>query len=303
MTVRDHDLLADVQKHFDGELDPQQGRTLREQLPQSEQATALHLALAAAESERADAAARRHARMEAAIFGGAAERAASSDDEEGEDEATDQQGGRRWPRERWRRVRLSRILIAVAALVAVGLAIIIGTRALRAPVDTMHGMRTKPAGLTLPADRAVRVAAYRVERGARGERSVQPVGEHIAPDTALAFAYDNDGEQRFDRLLLFAFDEKLTVYWFYPAHTDPGASPAAVPAKRGRGIELRDAVRHRFVRGALRVFAVFTSRRDLDVARVEALARRLRAEGRALASIERLPLEGIGQHVLSLRVR
>jgi hypothetical protein len=82
------------------------------------------------------------------------------------------------------------------------------------------------------------------------------LGDVMAPNDELAFAFDNPGDAQ--RLLLFGVDEHRHLYWYHPAWLDPATTPTAVPAATGRH-ELPEAVSHQLDGGMLTLYAVFTS--------------------------------------------
>ena len=184
-----------------------------------------------------------------------------------------------------------RLVLVGAAAAALLLLAVVVPRLARPPGFVAKG------GGEGDGSRFVSVAVYARQRG-----ELERVRRRLAPSQGLAFAYSNGGPRRFDRLLLFAVDERHEVYWYYPAWTDPRANPAAVPVRQGSGIELPDEVRHRYGGSRLRIFALFTRRRDLTVRQVEAAVDRLRRKGVPVVDLERFPLEGTAQHTLPLEV-
>jgi hypothetical protein len=159
------------------------------------------------------------------------------------------------------------------------------------------GLRPK-GGAGRDAGRFVSVAVYR--RGDDGRLTrARGVVENRRP---LAFAYTNRSRDHLDRLLLFGVDDANEVYWFYPAWTDPEQNPAAIPVRAGDGIELPDEVTHDYTGTRLRLFALFTRRRDLRVREVEVAVKQLALRGVQVHRMERFPLEGTGQHSLLLEI-
>jgi len=184
-----------------------------------------------------------------------------------------------------------RLVLAGATAAALLLLAVVVPRLARPPGFVAKG------GSEGDGSRYVSVAVYARQRG-----TLERVRRRVAPRQGLAFAYSNGSPRRFDRLLLFAVDERHEIYWYYPAWTDPRSNPAAVPIRQGSGIELPDEVTHRYGGSRLRIFALFSRRRDLTVRQVEAIADRLRREGVAVVDLERFPLEGTAQHTLLLEV-
>ncbi len=112
------------------------------------------------------------------------------------------------------------------------------------------------------------VAIYRLIAEGRSER----VRDHVLPHDELAFAYRNEGGKSF--LMVFAVDERRTVFWYHPAWTDPGSSPKAIPITTQLGFrELPEAIRQPLPEGRVVVHALFTER-PLDVVTVEERVRR-----------------------------
>jgi len=136
----------------------------------------------------------------------------------------------------------------------------------------------------------------------RSETQYRPVTGAVARRATLAFTYTNQSDERFDHLLLFGVDEHFTVYWFYPAWTDPSTTPTAYPISTGSNVRLPDDVTHQYATDRLRVFALFTRQRSLSVRDVERLIQRIRKRGASLVEFDRLPLSYTGQHSLLLRI-
>lgn len=252
--------------HFASALGPRREMGLRRHLEACAGCRACYAAMTLAEGE----AAARHDRLEAALFGPA------------ETEVE--------PSGRWSPLRVA-ALVAPAALVLV-LGALVATGRLGEGAFTAKGGASE-------ASRYVSIAVY--ERGPGGE-AMQPVTRSVASGAALAVAYTNRAVEGFDRLLVFGVDEHATIYWYYPAWTDPGADPRPVPIERGAGIELPDAVTHTLEGRRLRIFALFTRRRDLSVKRIERIVARLKRERVRVDRLERFPVDGAGQHAILLEV-
>jgi len=90
-----------------------------------------------------------------------------------------------------------------------------------------------------------------------GSESV-PIGDEIAVDDELAFAYRNPSAK--SHLMIFAVDDRREVFWYHPAWTDPDADPTAITVAPGEGFrELTEAVRHDLRPAkSLRIYALFT---------------------------------------------
>ena len=130
----------------------------------------------------------------------------------------------------------------------------------------------------------------------------QPVKDAISRRGALAFSYTNHSREGFDRLLLFGVDDRFTVYWFYPAWTDPARTPTAYPIRGGADQRLPDEVTHQYAGQWLRVFALFTLDRSLSVQDVEQAVQRAQNHDASLRELDRIPLDHTGQHTFMLRI-
>lgn len=146
--------------------------------------------------------------------------------------------------------------------------------------------------------RHVSISAYK--RTAGGEFT--PVRETIRSRDQLAFAYSNTSERGLDHLLLFGVDERGTIYWYYPAWTDPSRNPSALPIRRGTGVELPEQVGHRYEGDQLRIFALFSAHGDLTVHTIEQTLQTLHQRGVRAVDLQRFPLPGSGQHSFVLKV-
>jgi hypothetical protein len=107
-----------------------------------------------------------------------------------------------------------------------------------------------PRGGPLASD----LIAVRVPKGSARERL--PKSGRLAPTDELAFAYVNP--EKYERLMVFATDERGRVYWYYPAWTDPAANPVAIEIRPGdRPSELGEAVAHAFQGRSLTLYGLF----------------------------------------------
>ena len=75
---------------------------------------------------------------------------------------------------------------------------------------------------TLPKSDDASVSVYRYQ--ATGS---ELVSTHVGRSDELSFAYTNRAGFRY--LLVFAVDERGSVFWYYPAWTDASATPSALP--------------------------------------------------------------------------
>jgi hypothetical protein len=94
------------------------------------------------------------------------------------------------------------------------------------------------------------------------ENSAPPgwaAGAVIGAGESLAFSYVNPGARR--HLMVFAYDGRKRVFWFWPAWQQAAANPTAVPIIPGeRPIELGEAVRQPLAPGPLTVVGLFCDR-------------------------------------------
>lgn len=250
--------------HFQGTLPASQETVMRRHMAECEECRALYAALALAQGE--ESASQRHRRLEGALFGPANEAPAPS---------------------------LARRLgpwAGAAAALAVALVLVLPMLS-RAPFDARSA-----GGDEL--SRYVSVSCYQHQFGER----YLPVAEAISRRGALAFTYTNHSRQGFDRILLFGVDDRFTMYWFYPAWTDPAQSPSAYPIQSGADLRLPDEVTHPFTGQRLRVFAVFTREHGLSVRDVEQAVQRVQRRGATLREMDRVPLDHTGQHTFLLRI-
>jgi len=146
--------------------------------------------------------------------------------------------------------------------------------------------------------RHVSVTAYK--RTASGEFT--PVAGTIQSSDQLAFAYSNMSDMGLNHLLLFGVDEIGTIYWYYPAWTDPARNPSALPIRRGTGVELPEQVGHQYRGEQLRIFALFSSRGEHTVRDIEGIVLALRRRGVNMLDLERFPLADSGQQSFLLKV-
>jgi hypothetical protein len=120
--------------------------------------------------------------------------------------------------------------------------------------DDTSGFTARGSGR--PSDVAASDALVRIFR-ITGNESV-PVGDEIAVDDELAFAYRNPNGR--SHLMIFAVDDRREIYWYHPAWTDPDADPSSVAVSSGEAFrELTEAVRHDLHASKnLRVYALFS---------------------------------------------
>jgi hypothetical protein len=86
-----------------------------------------------------------------------------------------------------------------------------------------------------------------------------PVELEIRAEDALSFAYDN--RRGWTRLLIFAEDERGTVYWYHPHSTDPDADPGAIPIQStDKRVELPETITHTYQGSFLSLTAIFLNR-------------------------------------------
>jgi len=166
-----------------------------------------------------------------------------------------------------------------------------------APAGGESGFQARGGGDEQP-DRWVSLSIYRA-----GGDGYEPVGESLAANDDLAFAYEDRSPKPYGYLMILAVDGRGKIFWYYPAHLREGENPHSVRTTGRPGqVELPEAVRHDLVPGKLRIFALF-ARRALDVGTVEALVSRQLGEAEGnLDHLVRLPVADTGQHSLLLRV-
>ncbi len=125
----------------------------------------------------------------------------------------------------------------------------------------------------------------------------------LRADDALLFTIHNRPESPYRYAMIFGFDDRGEIYWYYPAYTDAAEDPVSIPAPASdQPIALEEAVRHRLHPGWLRVVGLF-SRSPLDVRSVEATVARAVAEHGGVKDVDRVPTSEVsGQHSFLLRV-
>lgn len=153
-------------------------------------------------------------------------------------------------------------------------------------------------GSTEDPDRWVSLRIYR-KRGP----SYELVERDLRRGDALAFAYLNRPPSSFRYLMILGVDLRGRIFWYYPAHVDSSKNPRSIRIRAGeRATELPDQVRQEWGAGALRIFGLFSDR-PLDIRSVEQRVARQMAEVRTVERLERINIDGVGQHSLLLRVR
>lgn len=260
--------------HFQRQLPGGEERAMRRHLQRCGECRSLYSALTLSEGQGAEAERARHERLESAIFGAAPVSGARA-------ETSSVQRRRLIPTLAWP---------ALAATAAVALLII----------WPRHASEPRVKGPVATASQLVSISAYARTPGG----ALRPARGTIPRGRPLAFSYLDSSREGYDRLLLLGVDERYNVYWFYPAWTDPKTNPTAYPLPRSRGVaELPDEVGHTYEGSRLRVFALFTKRRDLSVRQIEDQVEQLKRRGTPLQQIESLPVPGTAQHSLFFEVR
>ncbi|MBL8920232.1 MAG: hypothetical protein JNJ54_15305 [Myxococcaceae bacterium] len=174
-----------------------------------------------------------------------------------------------------------------------------------APVRSGPGLRVAAAlavaaGLALVTATAVMLRDDGVrEKGASGaeltgfeawvlrDGQVTRLGPTMHRDDALGFSYRNLPGSSARAIMVYAEDAAGRVFWFYPAWTDPGARPSAVPIGVSNApVRLDEAVRHELSPGLLTIHALFL---DTPVSVVDVEAGRVRAPRAASVTVEVLP--------------
>jgi hypothetical protein len=203
-----------------------------------------------------------------------------------------------------RRLRWISVAVALAATVA-GIALVLPSllRWQTAPEFRAKGNGTD-AAVVSTVSRRPKVVAYRVVGGRYRRLAAVGVGgaAKVRSNDAFAFAYSNRDVEH-DRLMIFAVDDKLEVYWFYPAYLTASSDPPAYAAKVGQNIELPDNIRHQFKGKRLKIFALFGNKKHgWRVSTVEGVVQRLKRENKRLDQLDRFPLLSSSQQSWSLSV-
>ncbi|MBN2494310.1 MAG: hypothetical protein JXR96_06965 [Deltaproteobacteria bacterium] len=160
--------------------------------------------------------------------------------------------------------------------------------------DTEFAARGGPSG---DADAWVSIQIFKATPG-----GYEPAIGQIAPDDALAFAYDKRARSGYGFLMILAVDQRGEIFWYYPAYEDASSDPASIPVDDTLAARpLRDEIQHALRPGALRVFSVF-SRQALRVKAVEAMVEADWQRAGSIERLQRLSIPGTGQHTLLLSV-
>jgi hypothetical protein len=98
---------------------------------------------------------------------------------------------------------------------------------------------------------------YRVHPGGTPERT----GAMIQAGDALAFSYSNPPGSGRSHLMVFAYDQKGRVFWFWPAWQEATTNPGALPiGASGQPVELGERIAQPFEPGPLTVVGLFGDR-------------------------------------------
>jgi hypothetical protein len=101
------------------------------------------------------------------------------------------------------------------------------------------------------------ITIYRVHQGGTPERT----GSMIQAGDALAFSYLNPPGSGRSHLMVFAYDAKGRVFWFWPAWQEAATNPAALPIGAGdQAVELGERIAQPFEPGPLTVVGLFGDR-------------------------------------------
>ena len=257
--------------HFQGLLPLRKEKKLWRHLAQCQECQALHMTLTLAEKEGLESTMLRHQRLEKAIFGPAPE-------------ARPLEHVYSWK-------------MFAGAGVAVCAAVLLTWSFLPSLSRPTREFREKGSSV-VDYSRFVSLSIYRH----LSEGEFEPVNDQVVRGEGLAFGYSNLAEAGFDRLMLFGVDELYNVYWFYPAWTDSQTNPSAVAIRQGKGIELPEEVIHEYEGSWLRIFALFSTRRDLTVKSIEKIVEGLKRHQVRIAQLPSFPLENFGQVTVLLRV-
>jgi hypothetical protein len=201
------------------------------------------------------------------------------------------------PARRWR-LFPALAAVSVACLLAVaGTLVWMATRDTPRPSDAYRVKSAAPAGIQTNRWAGMHVYLLTAEGGTR------PLEKKLPGNASLLFGYTNLGENPFSRLMIFAVDQKGSLFWFHPAYLKEGSDPVSIQIRPDQaGIELPEAVQHDFEPGPLVLYALFT-RRPLRVSTIEDQISALRQAGVWAADRPReLEIQGAAQHILTTRV-
>lgn len=98
------------------------------------------------------------------------------------------------------------------------------------------------------------------------------LGDSLASDERLAFAYQNSSRAPWKFLAIFAQADGGEIFWYYPAWTDAAQNPRSIAITgSGSRTELQEAIGHRLPGGRLTLFSVFSDT-AFSVRQLEAFA-------------------------------
>lgn len=250
--------------HFQGMLSPAEETRLRDHLRACDRCRAGYLALSLAEEKQGEEAAKsRHARLEQGLFGS---------------EPSSESAPQGMPRLLWGLGGLGTVAAAATVLFML------------VPTSSPPPEFREKGGSSATRKAADDLAVYVYQPG-KGGAGYRRIERQLVGTRPLAFAYSNLAAQSYDRMMIFGVDERFTVYWYYPSWNDPRTDPSAVAVRRGRGVELGRQVSHEYQGKTLRLFALFSKRRDLTVRSIERAVSRAHRSGKSIAALERLPLK------------
>lgn len=158
----------------------------------------------------------------------------------------------------------------------------------RAGTDVTPGFQARGETAISP-DRWVSIEVFRGTK-----TGYRPVGERIAADDALAFAYSNPTDHGFRYLMIVAVDDGGRVFWYYPVREGEHDNPRSLSIGKTVRAELQEEIRHDLTPGRVRIFGLF-SKNPLEVASTEAIVTRaVRAAG-GVQRLSRIDMPEVGQ--------
>ena len=148
----------------------------------------------------------------------------------------------------------------ISALAACILAAISTVLYFQLKPDTNREFTAKAAGPSTPErNRWIGIQGYRVVDGSRPQILTQ--NATLSRTDRLVFSYTNNGGNPFDYLMIFAIDERGSVFWYYPAFEKEHTDPTAISIRRdARQVALPDAVTHDYATGSIAIYGLFLDR-------------------------------------------
>lgn len=270
-----------IVRHFQDQLSRKQEKAMRRHLAECMECRAIYAAQMLAEGRNSMESDLRHQRFERALFGPAI----TTQETTTKDNIQTQHSGAPWQYFlRWTALAASTAAVFIVFVVWPYL---------------FPTIREK-GGSSNSANQYVSISIF----GRSPAGQFRPIPKSVINGQPLAFAYLNQSPRQFDRLMIFGVDEQYEVYWFYPAWTDSRTNPTAYPIRPGpKAVELPEQVTHSFSGKWLRIWGVFTRKRDLSVKHIELAILDLKKRGIDIETLEHFPLKDSGQHSILLKVK